>query len=76
MKMHTRQAIEQKSFCHMVTKKINEYTFSSWMMKDNKGMRHYYLIPGTTNPNVPRFGFNPDSYEIDYILLGQLDMVR
>lgn len=76
MKAQTKRAIEQKSFCHITTKPINEYMFSSWRMNDEKGRVHYYLIPGTTNPNIPKFGFNPDHYEIDYMLLGQLDMVR
>ena len=71
MKAYTKNAIG--SFIKMATKPINGCMFTSWRTPDNK---HYYLAPASYNLNVVRYGNNPEAYEINYVLLGALDMVR
>lgn len=71
MKASTKNAIG--SFVKMATKSINGYMFTSWRTPDNK---HFYLAPASCNLNVVRFGDNPEHYEINYVLLGALDMVK
>ena len=71
MKAATKKAIG--SFVKMATKSLNGYLFTSWRTPDNK---HYYLAPANVNLNVERFGVNPDHYEISYVLIGALDMVK
>lgn len=76
MKSYIKKAIDEKNFRLMVTKKIKEYEFSSWRMYDEKNKPHFFLIPSSDNPNVWQFGFDPECYEIDYVLLGLLDMIK
>lgn len=71
MKASTRNAIG--TFVKMATKNINGFSFTSWRTPDNK---HYYLAPASVNLNVIRFGLNPEHYEINYVLLGVLNMVK
>lgn len=71
MKASTKKAIG--TFQKMATKSINDYMFTSWRTPDNK---HFYLAPAGMNLNVPAFGRNPEDYELSYILIGQLDMVK
>lgn len=52
-----------------------ETAFTSYRTPDNK---HFFLVPNG-NPDYVRsqhFGFNLKSYEVDYVLLGQLGMVK
>ena len=52
-----------------------ETAFTSYRTPDNK---HFFLVP-TSNPEYIRsqhFGFTLKSYEIDYVLLGHLGMVK
>ena len=71
MKATTRNYIG--TFIRMATKTINGVEFTSWRTPDNK---HYYLAYASVDINIPRFGVNPEYYELNYILLGQLDMVK
>lgn len=71
MKAITRNAIG--TFQTMATKEINGFRFTSWRTPDNK---HFYLAPAGTNLNVPAYGRNPEDYELSYVLLGQLGMVK
>ena len=71
MKAYIKEAIG--SFQKLATKDINGYSFTSWRTKDNK---HFFLAPSNVNINIVRFGENPQHYEIDYVLLGHLDMVK
>lgn len=71
MKATTRNAIG--TFLKMATKEINGYKFTSWRTPDNK---HYYLAPASVNLNVVCFGQNPEHYELNYVLLGALEMVK
>lgn len=71
MKASTRNAIG--TFVKMATKNINGASFTSWRTPDNK---HFYLAPASENLNVIRFGSNPEHYEINYVLLGALNMVK
>lgn len=71
MKQATRNAIG--TFEKLATKHINGVLFTSWHTPDNK---HFYLAPANVNLNVVRFANNPEHYEINYVLLGALDMVR
>ena len=71
MKATTRNAIG--TFEKMITKELNGFMFTSWRTPDNK---HFYLVPAGTNINVIKYGRNPEYYEISYILLGALGMVK
>lgn len=71
MKLSTKYYIG--SFQLMATKPINGINFTSWRTPDNK---HFYLAPYGVDLNVLLFGRNPDFYEISYLLLGLLDMVK
>ena len=71
MKATTRNAIG--TFEKMTTKELNGFMFTSWRTPDNK---HFYLVPAGTNINVIKYGRNPEYYEITYILLGALGMVK
>ena len=71
MKASTKNAIG--TFQKMVTKPINGYMFTSWRTPDNK---HFYLTPSGSDLNVLSYGMNPEYYELSYVLLGQLDMVK
>lgn len=71
MKAYTKNAIGK--FVQMATKQINGYWFTSWRTPDNK---HFYLAPVAENLNIVHFGSNPEHYEISYVLLGALDMVK
>ena len=71
MKTSTKNAIG--TFQKMATKSINGYMYTSWRTPDNK---HFYLAPAGENLNVPAFGRNPEHYELSYVLLGQLEMVK
>lgn len=71
MKALTKNAIG--TFQKMVTKSINGYMFTSWRTPDNK---HFYLAPVGLDLNVLSYGVNPEHYELSYVLLGQLDMVK
>ena len=71
MKATTKNAIG--TFIKMTTKELNGFMFTSWRTPDNK---HFYLVPAGTNINVIKYGLNPDKYEITYVLLGALNMVK
>lgn len=52
-----------------------ETAFTSYRTPDNK---HFFLVPNS-DPDYVRaqhFGFRLKSYEVDYVLLGQLGMVK
>ena len=71
MKAYTKNAIG--TFQKLTSKQINGVPFTSWRTPDN---RHFYLAPANANLNVVCFGNNPERYEIDYVLLGALGMVK
>lgn len=71
MKASTRNAIG--TFKMMCTKELNGYSFTSWMTPDNK---HFYVVPTGTNINIAKYGRNPEDYEVSYVLLGALGMVK
>lgn len=73
MKASTKNAIG--TFQKMVTKSINGFMFmfTSWRTPDN---RHFYLAPVGLDLNVISYGVNPEYYELSYVLLGQLDMIK
>ena len=71
MKAYTKNAIG--TFVKMATKEINGYSFTSWRTPD---CRYFYLAPSNVNLNVVRFGLNPEEYELTYVLLGALGMVK
>jgi hypothetical protein len=60
----------------LTTKLINGLSFTSWRSRDKKGKPTFYLAPTSIDLRIPKFGINPKSYIIDYVLLGQLDMVK
>lgn len=70
----------RKELIFMASKTITsgggvETTFTSYRTPDNK---HFFLVP-TSNPEYIRsqhFGFTLKPYEIDYVLLGHLGMVK
>lgn len=71
MKAITRKAIG--TFQTMATKEINGFRFTSWRTPDNK---RFFLAPASVNLNIVRFGNNPEAYEISYVLLGALGMIK
>lgn len=71
MKAYTKNAIG--TFQKLATKDINGFVFTSWRTPDNK---HFYLAPASISLNIVSFGQNPEHYEVNYVLLGALDMVK
>lgn len=60
----------------LCTKEINGIAFTSWKALDKKGKPIFYLAPAHLDLRIPKFGVNPKAYLIDYVLLGQLNMVK
>lgn len=67
MKAATRAYIG--TFQAMKSAPLNGRSFTAWRTPDNK---HFYLAPSEVDLNIPKFGRNPEHYEVSYALLGFL----